>query len=121
MFRLCQFIKDDGHPCQSPARRRLNFCHYHHERLIRERRIASARARYLHTVVKEASPYTLTSVEAALNFLKVAALNGKVDRKDAPLVLYGLKSMKSNLRYMAKHPGRGPSLRDLRQPEVSEA
>jgi hypothetical protein len=114
MFKLCNYVKDDGRPCNSPAKRHLNFCHYHHDALLRERRMSRARQRYLRAITKEVSPNSLPAVRAAIQYVKEGISCRMVDEKRGQLALYGLRIMVSNLRYAAKHSGAGPSLADQR-------
>jgi hypothetical protein len=39
-FRFCQYTKDDGKLCGSPAKRKKSYCHFHLEVIRRRRRMA---------------------------------------------------------------------------------
>lgn len=105
-YRLCQHIKVNGLQCRCPALTNRNYCYFHAELRDRARRRRKA-----------ARPETTLPVLEDANSIQVALMqvlddvgHGRIDAKQASLMLYGLQTASMNLRrtdfepYSLRHP-----------------
>jgi hypothetical protein len=86
MFMACRHIKTNGLRCESPALRGGYFCYYHAK---------------VHTIGSEPNtkygpihlptPEDPASIQLAVAKISDALLNGRIDRKNAGHLLYGLQ------------------------------
>ena len=95
-IRRCQHIKVNGTQCGSPARRNEPHCHYHRENQPARVKVGGeGGVDVLIPVLEDAQ-----SIQSVVRQVVMLVLGGKIDNKQAGVVLYALQIASSNLKRM---------------------
>ena len=95
-IRRCQHIKVNGTQCGSPARRNEPFCHFHRENQPERVKVGGeAGVDVLMPVLEDAQ-----SIQSVVRQVIMLVLGGKIDNKQAGVVLYALQIASTNLKRM---------------------
>ena len=93
-IRRCQHIKVNGTQCGSPARRNEPYCHYHRENQPARVKVGGeAGGEVLVPVFEDAQ-----SIQSVVRQVAMLVLGGKIENKQAGLVLYALQIASANLK-----------------------
>jgi hypothetical protein len=93
-IRRCQHIKVNGTQCGSPARRNEPYCHFHRENQPERVKVGGeAGVEVLMPVLEDAQ-----SIQSVVRQVAMLILGGKIDNKQAGLMLYALQIASSNLK-----------------------
>jgi hypothetical protein len=96
-IRRCQHIKVNGTQCGSPARRNEPHCHYHRENQPARVRVGGdTGVDVLMPVLEDAQ-----SIQSVVRQVAMLVLGGKIENKQAGLVLYALQIASVNLKRIA--------------------
>ena len=92
-IRRCQHIKVNGTQCGSPARRNEPYCHFHRENQPERVKVGGeAGVEVLMPVLEDAQ-----SIQSVVRQVAMLILGGKIDNKQAGLMLYALQIASANL------------------------
>ena len=93
-IRRCQHIKVNGTQCGSPARRNEPFCHFHRENQPERVKVGGdSGVEVLMPVLEDAQ-----SIQSVVRQVAMLILGGKIDNKQAGLMLYALQIASTNLK-----------------------
>ena len=93
-IRRCQHIKVNGTQCGSPARRNEPYCHFHRENQPERVKVGGdSGVEILMPVLEDAQ-----SVQSVVRQVAMLILGGKIDNKQAGLMLYALQIASTNLK-----------------------
>ncbi len=93
-IRRCQHIKVNGTQCGSPARRNERYCHYHRENQPERVKVGGKDGvEVLMLVLEDAQ-----SIQSVVRQVAMLVLGGKIDNKQAGLLLYSLQIASANLK-----------------------
>jgi hypothetical protein len=95
-IRRCQHIKVNGTQCGSPARRNEPFCHFHRENQPERVKVGGdSGVEVLMPVLEDAQ-----SIQSVVRQVAMLVLGGKIDNKQAGVLLYALQIASTNLKRM---------------------
>jgi hypothetical protein len=95
-IRRCQHIKVNGTQCGSPARRNEPYCHFHRENQPERVKVGGeSGVDVLMPVLEDAQ-----SIQSVVRQVIMLVLGGKIDNKQAGVVLYALQIASTNLKRM---------------------
>jgi len=95
-IRRCQHIKVNGTQCGSPARRKERYCHFHRENQPERVKVGGkGGVEVLMPVLEDAQ-----SIQSVVRQVAMLVLGGKIDNKQAGLMLYALQIASTNLKRM---------------------
>jgi len=93
-IRRCQHIKVNGTQCGSPARRNEPYCHYHRENQPERVKVGGKDGvEVLMPVLEDAQ-----SIQTVVRQVAMLILGGKIDNKQAGLMLHALRIASTNLK-----------------------
>jgi hypothetical protein len=93
-IRRCQHIKVNGTQCGSPARRNEPYCHFHRENQPERVKVGGETGvDVLMPVLEDAQ-----SIQSVVRQVAMLILGGKIDNKQAGLMLYALQIASANLK-----------------------
>jgi hypothetical protein len=93
-IRRCQHIKVNGTQCGSPARRKEPFCHFHRENQPERVKVGGeGGVEVLMPVLEDAQ-----SIQTVVRQVAMLVLGGKIDNKQAGLLLYSMQIASANLK-----------------------
>jgi hypothetical protein len=93
-IRRCQHIKVNGTQCGSPARRNEPFCHFHRENQPERVKVGGdSGVEVLMPVLEDAQ-----SIQSVVRQVAMLVLGGKIDNKQAGVLLYALQIASTNLK-----------------------
>ncbi len=93
-IRRCQHIKVNGTQCGSPARRKERYCHFHRENQPERVKVGGkGGVNFLMPVLEDAQ-----SIQSVVRQVVMLVLGGKIDNKQAGLMLYALQIASTNLK-----------------------
>jgi len=93
-IRRCQHIKVNGTQCGSPARRNEPYCHYHRENQQERVKVGGKDGvEVLMPVLEDAQ-----SIQTVVRQVAMLILGGKIDNKQAGLMLHALRIASTNLK-----------------------
>jgi hypothetical protein len=93
-IRRCQHIKVNGAQCGSPARRNERYCHFHRENQPERVKVGGkGGVSILMPVLEDAQ-----SIQTVVRQVAMLVLGGKIDNKQAGLMLYALRIASTNLK-----------------------
>src|SRR5208282_3073803 len=93
-IRRCQHIKVNGTQCGSPARRNEPYCHYHRENQPERVKVGGKDGvEVLMPVLEDAQ-----SIQTVVRQVAMLILGGKIDNKQAGLMLHALRIASANLK-----------------------
>jgi hypothetical protein len=96
-IRRCQHIKVNGTQCGSPARRNEPYCHFHRENQPERVKVGGeSGVDVLMPVLEDAQ-----SIQSVVRQVAMLVLGGKIDNKQAGLMLYAMQIASANLRRIA--------------------
>jgi len=93
-IRRCGHIKVNGTQCGSPARRGETYCHYHRENQPERVKVGGEAGREVLVPVFEDAQ----SIQSVVRQVAMLVLGGKIENKQAGLVLYALQIASANLK-----------------------
>jgi len=95
-IRRCQHIRVNGTQCGSPARRNEPYCHFHRENQPERVKVGGdSGVEVLMPVLEDAQ-----SIQSVVRQVAMLILGGKIDNKQAGLMLYALQIASTNLKRM---------------------
>ncbi len=97
-IKLCHHIKEGGIFCGSAALRGRDYCHFHLTWRGRRERIARHRRRNQPWRIELPPLENLNAVQAGIMQVLDAICEGRLERRDAGHLLYGLQNAACNLR-----------------------
>jgi hypothetical protein len=100
-YLICNFLKPDGTPCESPALPGKKLCYYHQRDRQREQRIDSSIRRADVLGPKLPPLRSLDDVLAALNEVVQALAAGTISDRRAGRVLYDIQQVSADIRRRA--------------------
>jgi hypothetical protein len=96
-IRRCQHIKVNGTQCGSPARRNEPYCHFHRENQPERVKVSGdSGVEVLMPVLEDAQ-----SIQSVVRQVAMLVLGGKIDNKQAGLLLYSMQIASANLKRIA--------------------
>jgi len=95
--KTCRHLRESGRYCGSLALKGRDYCIYHLRDRGRRLKMARARARREHLPLQLPPLEDLYAVQVSIMLVTDWLLNGKLDRRDASLALYGLQQAATNL------------------------
>jgi hypothetical protein len=96
-IRRCQHIKVNGTQCGSPARRNEPYCHFHRENQPERVKVGGKDGvEVLMPVLEDAQ-----SIQSVVRQVAMLILGGKIDNKQAGLMLYAMQIASANLKRIA--------------------
>src|SRR5450755_2759680 len=95
-IRRCQHIRVNGTQCGSPARRKEPLCHFHRENQPERVKVGGdSGVEVLMPVLEDAQ-----SIQSVVRQVAMLVLGGKIDNKQAGVLLYALQIASTNLKRM---------------------
>ena len=95
--KTCRHLRENNRFCGSLAVKGRDYCYHHLRERGRRLKMARARARGEHLPLQLPLLEDMYAVQVSIMLVVDSLLNGKLDRRDASLALYGLQQAATNL------------------------